>query len=453
MKIRVRLTILFTLLTAAILFLFAFVIYYSAKKDREKEFFELLKKEAVTKSNLFLKAKVSSTVLHSIYRNNRQTINEVEVAIYHDHQLLYHDAVEIDFVKETDELFAQIQKKGNVFFYQDKWQVIGMSYKVDGTNYIVTAAALDEYGYSKLDNLFRNIVFIYTISLLLIVVSAFFFTNKAINPVKEIINKAKQISASNLDLRIESKSQGDELAELTSTINQMLQRLENSFESQKSFVSNIAHELRTPLAAIVTELEMALHKTHSSKEYQELIQNALNDTKRIVRLSNSLFDMAKASYDPLEIKFKKTRTDEILLDAVSQIQKHNEKYKVNLSFIRIPEEENETVVNGNEYLLKVAFVNLIENACKYSNDQSCIVEIDFDENEVKIKFINKGEGIRQEEMKSIFEPFFRGSQYKSVEGQGIGLPLTKKILDLHQGNIKVRSEKNKETIFEIALKK
>lgn len=176
MKIRVRLTILFTLLTAAILFFFAFIIYYSAKKDREKEFFELLKKEAITKSNLFLKAKVPSEVLHNIYHNNRQTINEVEVAVYNQNKkLLYHDAVEIDFVKETDELFDEIQQKGFVIFYQDKWQVVGMNYVVDGNHYIVTAAALDEYGYSKMNNLLKNIILIYIFSLLLIILSAFLF--------------------------------------------------------------------------------------------------------------------------------------------------------------------------------------------------------------------------------------------------------------------------------------
>ena len=408
MKIRVRLTILFTLLTAAILFFFAFIIYYSAKKDREKEFFELLKKEAITKSNLFLKAKVPSEVLHNIYHNNRQTINEVEVAVYNQNKkLLYHDAVEIDFVKETDELFDEIQQKGFVIFYQDKWQVVGMNYVVDGNHYIVTAAALDEYGYSKMNNLLKNIILIYILSLLLIILSAFFFTNKAINPVKEITNKAKQISASNLDLRIELKSKGDELAELTTTINQMLQRLENSFDAQKNFVSNIAHELRTPLAAIITELEMAVDKEHTNEEYQQLIQFALNDTKRIVRLSNSLLDMAKASYDPSEINFKTIRIDEILLDSVAQIQKSNKEYKVDLNFIRIPEEENEVAVIGNEYLLKVAFTNLIENACKYSIDNSCIVQVDFDDKEVKINFINKGDKIDQEELALIFKPFFR----------------------------------------------
>ncbi len=454
MKIRARLTILFTFLTAAILFIFAIVIYQSAKNDRENEFFELLKKEAETKTNLFLKAKVPAEVLHNIYQNNRQTINEVEVAIYDENdQLLYHDAADSHFVKETTELFNEIKGKGIVVFYQDKWQVIGMRYRIEGKTYLITAAALDEYGYSKLNNLLKSSILIYTLSLLLIVLAAFFYTNKAINPIKVITNRAKQISASNLDLRIEQKSKGDEMAELTITINQMLQRLEDSFESQKSFVSNIAHELRTPLAAIITELEMAMDKPRTNEEYQQLIQSALNDTKRLVRLSNSLLDMAKASYDPSEINFKPVRIDEILLDSAAQVQKGNETYKVDLNFVRIPEEEDDIAVTGNEYLLKVSCINLMENACKYSTNSHCTVQVDFNEKQIEISFSNIGDGINQEDMGLIFKPFYRIDKHKNIQGQGIGLPLTKKIVDLHHGCIEVHSEENMSTIFKIILNK
>ena len=97
MKIRTRLTLLFTLTTATILLIFAAIILISANKNREKEFYALLKKEAVTKANLFFNAKVNSKTLQDIYRNNRATLNEVEVAIYtSSFQLLYHDAVDID---------------------------------------------------------------------------------------------------------------------------------------------------------------------------------------------------------------------------------------------------------------------------------------------------------------------------------------------------------------------
>src|SRR5690554_5226936 len=153
MKIRTRLTILFTIITAAILLAFAFVIYYSAKENREKEFFTSLKKEGITKANLIFDAKVDATTLQDIYRNNRKLLNEVEVAIYDSNfQIVYHDAVELDMVKETPEMLNEIIAKGDLQFYIDDWQVIGMNYVFNDTNYIFTAVALDQYGYNKLDS-------------------------------------------------------------------------------------------------------------------------------------------------------------------------------------------------------------------------------------------------------------------------------------------------------------
>lgn len=126
MKIRTRLIILFTLITAIILGLFATIIYLSAKENREIEFYQLLRKEAITKANLFLNAHVDKKILQDIYHNNRKILNEVEVAIYDTHfDLLYHDAVDIDFVKETKVMIDQIIHKGEIRFYQQGWQVVG----------------------------------------------------------------------------------------------------------------------------------------------------------------------------------------------------------------------------------------------------------------------------------------------------------------------------------------
>jgi hypothetical protein len=180
MKIRTRLVFLFTLITAIILSLFATVIYLSAKENRQIEFYNLLQKEAITKANLFLNAHVDKKILQDIYHNNRKILNEVEVAIYDTKfDLIYHDAVDIDFVKETKPMFDEIYQKGEIKFYQQDWQVIGLQYVYQGKRYIVTAAAYDQYGYSKLDNLLNNSIIVFIISILFILIAGIFFSKKA----------------------------------------------------------------------------------------------------------------------------------------------------------------------------------------------------------------------------------------------------------------------------------
>lgn len=454
MKIKTKLALLFTCITAAILLFFSFIIYFSVKNNREKEFFALLKQEAITKANLFLDVKVDAATLQNIYQNNRQTINEVEVAIYNDKlKLLYHDAVEINRIEPSTPTLQQIQKEGTLTSYKNKWQTIGLTYQLKGEEYIVIAAAYDEYGYNVLDNLLHTCVLVFIISLALIIIGANYFTKHALDPITEMTKKAKLISASNLDLRIVTEKNEDELAELAATFNEMLNRLESSFESQKNFVSNISHELRTPLAAIITELELTKLPNTSLNSYQTAVSNSLNDAQKIVRLINSLLDLAKANYDPTKIHRKPIRVDELLLDAVHQIQQSNANYKVDLSFKTFPEEEGDMLLNANEYLLKVCFVNLIENACKFSKNNLCSVSINFDAYHFYLEFKDDGTGIQEIDLPYIFDSFYRGANKEYSSGHGIGLSLTKKIIELHQGEISVNSQVNKGTLFYVTIPK
>ena len=452
MKTRTRLTLLFTLVTATILLVFAAIILISAKENREKEFYALLKKEAITKANLFLNAEVNSKTLQDIYKNNRATLNEVEVAIYTPaFHLLYHDAVEIDVVKETKSMINEIARKGEIKFYQKDWQVIGMTYRFQGKEYIITAAAYDGFGYIKFYNLLETCIIVFILSILLLYIAGRFFSKKAFEPIVKMTNKAKTISATNLDLRLDTSKNKDEITELATTFNKMLNRLENSFDSQKQFVSNISHELRTPLSAIIAELELSTHKERNNNEYKMVIQNTLQDAKKLAKLSNSLLDLAKANYDPSEIAFKQLRIDEVLLDARQQVQKSNPDYNITIHFENDFEDDSQISVHGNEYLLKVAFVNLFENGCKFSDDHQSIVSISFLNNKIELHFSDNGIGILPEELEHIFTPFYRGSNKIYADGNGIGLSLTKKIILLHKGNITVTSKKNKETTFIVAF--
>ncbi|MDP2161816.1 MAG: HAMP domain-containing sensor histidine kinase [Flavobacterium sp.] len=452
MKIRNKLTLLFTLLAASILLVYAVAIYISASENREKEFYDLLTKEAITKANLFLNAKVPTQSLHDIYSNNRKILNEVEVALYNlDHELLYHDAVEIDIVKETPELLKKIEKDGNVSFYEGKWQILGMLYEVDQQKYIVTAAAIDQYGYNKLNHLIYNSILIFFGSIILIYLLGLFFAKKAFLPVHDMTSSVQKISANQLGVRLIDSGNKDELSELAKTFNIMLDRLENSFESQKQFVSHISHELRTPLSAMITELELSLQKERDHQHYQLAISQTLEDAKKLARLSGNLLDLAKASYDTSEISFKKFRIDEALLEAVQELQHLHPEYKIDLYFSSSFENDEDVLVKGNEYLMRVAFLNLMENACKFSNPSHCKVTITQLNNSIQFDFEDHGIGIPSEELTQLFTPFFRGTNQTYSQGNGIGLSLTQKIISLHNGTITVQSEVKKGTKISVVL--
>lgn len=452
MKIRSKLSLLFTFITAAILIVFAAVVYFSASQSRESEFYKSLKKEGITKANLFFTARVNPATMQKIYKNNRETISEVEVAIYDTtFRLLYHDAVDIDFVKETKTMIADVQKNREISFYKDRWQVSGVLFPHQGRNYVVIATAYDQYGYSKLRSLLNTILGVFVGSILLIYLAGRFFSEKALSPVTDIVKKVRVITASNLDLRVASTSGKDEIAELSSTFNEMLDRLESSFDAQKHFVSNISHELRTPISALITELELAVEKDRTENEYRLVIANALADARKLAKLTNSLLDFAKANYDSSEIAFRAVRVDEIVLDARQQLRKQFSDYSIDIEYANESDSEQDISVYGNEYLIKVAFTNLMENGCKFSPQKASLVSIGISDTQVVISFIDQGIGIDEQDLPHIFTPFYRGSNKKYADGNGIGLSLCNKIIELHQGILTVQSDPATGTIFMVSL--
>jgi len=448
MKIRTRLTLLFTLITAMLLGVYSFSIYYSSKEAREKSFYSELQNEAIAKADLFFQSSLPEQEMHKLYKNNNRTLNEVQVAIYDsNHQLIYHDDAKVDYVKETPAMLSQIFQKKKINFFLNNLQVIGMVYHHSGKSYAVTAASYDKYGYEYLTHLLTISIIAFISILILIYLAGIFLSKKALSPLSEMVNQIKKITAGKLQLRLKTTGEKDELNELAQNFNGMLKRLENSFDSQKHFVSNISHELRTPLSAIITELELASEKEQTKEEYRQTIRYALEDARNMAKLSNSLMDLAKASYDPNEISFSEVRLDEILLESYTKITRENPVYKVSLN-IENEVEEHQLITQGNEYLLQVAFNNLIDNACKYSPDHICSIDVIAHKNTLSISFTNTGIIISREDLQRIFEPFYRSETSKKEKGYGIGLFLTEKIIHLHHATISVASEHNK-TIFTI----
>jgi signal transduction histidine kinase len=452
MTIRNRLTFLFTAIIAALLLLFALVVYFSFSENREEEYYSSLRHTAIIKANLLLDAKIPPRVLQLIYKHSNNSLFQEEVAIYDTaFHLLYHDAVEIDKVKETRQMINEIVAKKQIKFYQGEMQVVGILYHHNNKDYVITSAANDQYGYAKLRNLKYTLIIAFFVAIIFIYIAGHIFSSKALKPVSDMVDKVEEITATNLDLRISEGNGKDEIAELAVTFNAMLNRLEKSFDAQKEFVSNISHELRTPLTAMLTELQVTVEKERSNENYKDSIHHAISDAQKLVRLSNSLLDLAKANYDHTEIAFKELRLDELMLDARNDVLHDRPGCKINILFEKEIEDDDFISVLGNEYLLRVAFKNLMENGCKFSKDNEAAVAITYFKDKTILRFQDRGIGIDEKELHHIFDAFYRGGNQKFAGGNGIGLSLTKKIIDLHKGTITVDSQKNDGTIFTVEL--
>ncbi|MCD7851218.1 MAG: ATP-binding protein [Parabacteroides sp.] len=453
MKIRTALTLKNTGVTATVFLLCMAMIYLVSDHTRSKTFYHDLKSEAVTKAHLFLQNQVDARTMQSIYLNNKKFINEVEVAIYTtDFLMLYHDAIQNDIIKENREMIDRILHEKEIEFYVDKYQGIGMLYSFGGKDYIVTAAAYDGYGYDNLFELRNTLLVLFVIGLSLLFVSGYILARASLKPIRDIVREAETITAHHIDRRLPVKNEKDELGELSTTFNALLERLEASFNSQKMFVRNVSHEMRTPLAALIAELDLALQKERTGEQYRKAMQNALQDAGRMNKLIDGLLNLAKADYQKEQIKMQEIRLDELLLDVREFILRAHPDYHIELLFEQEDaDDDNLITVQGNLYLLNIAFSNLIENNCKYSADKSSFIQISFWDKWTIVRLSDDGIGMSETDKQNLFTLFYRGDQENKVAEHGIGMALAQKIIHLHQGNIAVHSEYGKGTTFVIEL--
>ena len=429
------------------------LIYLVSEQTRDKTFFRDLKSEGITKAHLFLADQVDARIMQSIYLNNRKFINEVEVAVYTtDFQMLYHDAIQNDIIKETQEMINDILRKKEIEFHIGKYQGVGMVYPYRGKEYIVTAAAYDGYGYDNLIGLQKTLFILFIVGLSLLFITGYFLARVSLQPIRNIVNEAETITASQIDRRLPVKNEKDELGELSTAFNALLNRLEVSFNSQRMFVSNVSHELRTPLSALIAELGLSLQKERTTEQYRYAMQNMLQDARRMTRLIDGLLNLAKADYRKEEISMRDVRLDELLLDVRELILRAHPEYHIDLLFGQEEADDDRLITTmGNPYLLNIAFSNLIENNCKYSGNNTSSVQISFWDRWTIIHLSDNGIGMSEIDKQNLFTLFYRGEDEKIVEGHGIGMALSQKIIRLHGGEIAVHSERGEGTTFVVKL--
>lgn len=452
MNIRLRLTILFAVLVASIMLVFSLSVYYLYDQFREQEFNNRLQEKALTTVRLLEDVGgITEELLHAIDRNNLTTMYKEEVTVYNaQNQVVYDSGKEPSPV--TADLLARI-RSGKVFRQQDgEKEIIGVRY-IDKKKQklVVMAYAIDLYGFSKLERLQNILITGWVVSLFLVLLAGWFFAGDALRPVSEIIEQAKNISATNIHERLKAGRQKDELTQLAATFNDLLTRLEGAFKSQRSFVSHASHELRTPLTIMMGQLGVALLQKRTPEAYQDTIKETLEEVKKMRDLVNGLLELARLNDDASQFNFRPVRVDDLLWQAREMLLNLAPNYNIQIEFDEFPEEEKALEIQGDPSLLQTAFINLMGNGCKYSEDNRINVTLSMQENGIQISFVDNGIGINELDLPYIFEPFYRAESTQFVKGHGVGLALTKRIVKLHRGNITTISQVGEGTQFFVML--
>jgi len=451
MKIRTRFTVLFSIIVGVILFFFSFSIYYLSENYRRNDFYSRLQDAAIVKLRILTLAKDKTNDLTSPNPSvgvQNPLVNEKIIIYDSNTHLLYQDTASPAL---TSEIISFIKAK-NIYTYSEKnSEKIGFHYTYKGNSYLLFASAFDKYGTKYISNLKNTLIVRGFILMLIIMLSGWIYAGYFLEPISNIVQQTENISSGNLNYRITGGTKDDEIGQLTTAFNKMLERLETSFKIQKRFVSNASHELRNPLTAISGQIDVALMKDREKEDYINTLKSASKEMKSLINLSNNLLELAISDVETLFQNFVPLRVDEILWTLQEEFAIQKPEYTVHINFSSVVDNENLLTCKGNEKLLKAAFKNLIDNACKFSKNQTVEVLITFEQNNIVLFFKDSGIGIPENYLEHIFEPFYRAVNTQGIQGSGIGLALVMRIIKLHSGKILVQSKLNQGTTMEVII--
>ncbi|CAH0997489.1 Adaptive-response sensory-kinase SasA [Emticicia aquatica] len=454
-NIRSRLTYQFMAIVTAILLLFSIGVYFFSKLYLEKRFFKRLQDRAITTTTLLFDLQTAdTTVLKLVNMADKELLSDESIFVYDEKNNKLIFSTQEPYSGLFKELIPNIQKqKKTTYYHASFYQTLGIQLKKGADSYWVIVSAIDQNGKEALEDLRKILVVMVLVGILLLGLSGWFFADKALAPMSGIIKQVNEIFPANVEKRVQHPNRSDEIGLLVATFNQLLDRIEEALVMQKMFIANVSHELKNPLTKIYSQIDITLLQKRTPEVYEESLKSLQEDARTLTQLTNSLLDLANSVVSAETIKLVPLRIDELLWDAKSQLQKWHENYTIQIDFNDFPEEEEALIMQGNEASLKVALMNLMDNACKFSKNNSVIVSFVASLEAIKILFFNKGPIIPEADLPFIFHPFYRSNATaKATKGHGVGLAIVAQITKLHNGNISVVSNEEG-TTFTLVFQK
>lgn len=428
-----------------ILITISLVIFTISKSHIEKTFENSLKNTSIYIVNILLDSskfdKNFTNKILNIYNPQILVLNEENEKLFEEN----------NFTNEIkSNLLIEISNKESYKILKGDTLYLAFNYILKNKTYKIITSSININGLESLKILKLCLLIFIIFRLTFTYYTGKYFAKKTLLPIKNIIKQVENLNEINLNERLEIRDGKDEVALLAITFNQLLDRLENSFKLQKSFVSNASHEFRTPLTVMKGQIEVLLLKPRTNEIYLNTYISLLEDINNQINLINGLGDLANANAMFPNIVNSEIPIIELLDECVSEIYK-NKKYKVELTIEELQDDENTMYLNGNYALLKSAFLNIMDNGCKFSNTLSCQVNLVCNPDFMIIKVVDQGLGINKEDLAYIFESFYRSNNTRHIQGYGIGLSLVKKIIEFYNGKITVTSELGKGTQMSIYL--
>lgn len=436
MSLKFKLALLLTTIVSVLLLASFTTVYIFYSEFRQEEFYQRLRDKCLTTYKLLIEVEeMDHELIKVIDKNTIYALYDEKVLIFDSNDKIIYSSIDDKKITYSLSMLRKIKKEGELRSTEGESEVYGALVREREHTYVVLASAHDKYGKEKLNNLKWTMIVTFLTGVVLSCLISFLYARSIVNPLEQLNLQVQRINENNMREKVTVGKAKDEITSLAKNFNLMLDRIDNAFAIQKSFVQHASHELRTPIASMISQTESALDKKMSLEEYKTLLGSLLEDQRELADLSNALLLLSRYEQMQFNEKWPLIRLDEVIYKSIDMVQALYSGYNIKFDFVDIPEDENSLNIYGQEILLQSAFRNLIKNACHYSADKSIQIEMNFSSYEIAVEIINRGITLTQEEIGHLFTPFFRGQNSIQKKGFGLGLSICQRIIAIHNGKI------------------
>jgi signal transduction histidine kinase len=455
MSFKLRFALQFATAVAVILLICFISIYFLYANHRQQDFYNRMRSEGLEVYRLLSKLETEE------YNKSLELIREVHSSIISGEEIIILDSnrqvlFSIPKVTDTIRLSSIFQKINTAADYTEiagNRQYIGLYLPKDKIRMVITG--IDEPGLRRLNNLKLILLIVFGVALVITTSISFLFSNQVSQPLLDLSKQMETTSEVDLRKRIPENATFSEVNLVAKNFNAMLERLEKTFEFQRSFVHHASHELRTPLATMLSHTESALANRLTEEEYRIVLGSLKQDQERMIELTNSLLLISQFEQQGFDQSWPICRVDEILYDKISINMKMFPDMGISLVFLNTPSSDDDLNIRGNEALLKSMFSNLIRNGYYYSSNKKVEILLEITDEKVLVHVETRGEHLNETEKEKIMMPFYRGeyARQKKTTGAGLGLTIVQRILNMHKGSLTYSAMPHQVNRFTVILPK
>ncbi|HEY7181950.1 MAG TPA: heavy metal sensor histidine kinase [Blastocatellia bacterium] len=467
-SVRARLTLLYMLIFGVLLGVFSLSLYALIHKDARDRSDLSLMTTARTVANLFHHEMIENgqqeevAVVHALREYQQPNLY---LAIFRDDQLLAASRKEKAESEPADkqpaaaatrEFLAQAVAShapvGDTITIngRDEWRLVAYAPGGEVAEFVIVVAESRRELIDRMRALREIFLLCLPVMLLMAGFAGYLLARKGLAPIAEMAARAERISAESLHERLPVKNKNDELGKLARVFNDLLARIESSFEGMRQFTADASHELRTPLAIIRGEADVSLSQEREPEEYRETLEIIRDEARLLSGIVDDMLSLARADAGQRRLKLEEFCLNDLVEECVHSARALALNKSLSLNF----ESSDETAIRGDEDLLRRMVVNLLDNAIKYTPDGGSVsVKLWRENGLVRLRVTDNGIGIPTEAAARVFERFYRVDKARSRAegGSGLGLPIVKWIAEAHHGSVSLESAPDRGSSFTVSL--